>query len=113
MMTVPVRLVSVKSQHSNAFRWYAAKFGVIGSTSRQNIDWLLKRLPEDDICWKWRKISSASKRGNATVDDPPCQAFDRVEHVEQRRRRKTIKSGRRSRHGFELTPKDHAQSGRI
>ena len=75
MMTVPERLVSVKSQHSNAFRWYAAKFGVIGS-SRQNTDWLLGRQLEDDICWKWRKISSSSKRGNAAVDDPQCQAFD-------------------------------------
>jgi hypothetical protein len=73
----------VKSQHSNAFRWYVAKFGVTGFTSRQNIDALIKRPLEDDTCRKWRKISSAFKRGNAAVDDPPCRAFDWVDHVEQ------------------------------
>jgi hypothetical protein len=70
MMTVPERLVGVKSQHSNAFRWYVTKSGVTRFTSRQNIGALIKRLLEDDTCRKWRKISSAFKRGNAAVEAP-------------------------------------------
>ena len=38
LMTVRERLVSVKSQLSNAFRSYAAEFGIVGPAGRQNVD---------------------------------------------------------------------------
>jgi transposase len=42
------RLVSVKSQLSNAFRSYAAEFGIVGPAGRQNVTALIKRVLEDD-----------------------------------------------------------------
>ena len=47
LMTVRERLVSVKSQLSNAFRSYAAEFGIV-SAGRQNVTALIKRVLEDD-----------------------------------------------------------------
>ncbi len=49
LMTVRERLVSVKSQLSNAFRSYAAEFGIIAPAGRQNINALIKRVIEDVI----------------------------------------------------------------
>ena len=48
LMTVRERLVSVKSQLSNAFRSYAAEFGIIGPTGGQNVNALIKRVLEDN-----------------------------------------------------------------
>jgi transposase len=48
LMTVRERLVSVKSQLSNAFRSYAAEFGIVGPAGRQNVSALIKRVLEDD-----------------------------------------------------------------
>ena len=48
LMTVRKRLVSVKSRLSNAFRSYAAEFGIIGAAGRQNVNALIKRVLEDD-----------------------------------------------------------------
>ena len=48
LMTVRERLVSVKSQLSNAFRSYAAEFGIVGPAGRQNVTALIKRVLEDD-----------------------------------------------------------------
>jgi transposase len=48
LMTVRERLVNVKSQLSNAFRSYAAEFGIIGPAGRQNVTALIKRVLEDD-----------------------------------------------------------------
>lgn len=48
LMTVRERLVSVKSQLSNAFRSYAAEFGIVGPAGRQNVAQLIKRVLEDD-----------------------------------------------------------------
>jgi transposase len=48
LMTVRERLVSVKSQLSNAFRSYAAEFGIVGPAGRQNVNALMKRVVEDD-----------------------------------------------------------------
>ncbi|MDR7038456.1 transposase [Methylobacterium sp. BE186] len=48
LMTVRERLVSVKLQLSNAFRSYAAEFGIVGATGRQNVNGLIKRVLEDD-----------------------------------------------------------------
>ena len=48
LMTVRERLVSVKSQLSNAFRSYAAEFGIIGPAGRQNVNALIKRVLEDE-----------------------------------------------------------------
>ena len=47
-MTVRERLVSVKSQLSNAFRSYAAEFGIVGPAGRQNVAALIRRVLEDD-----------------------------------------------------------------
>ena len=48
LMTVRERLVSVKSQLSDAFRSYAAEFGIVGPAGRQNVNALIKRVLEDD-----------------------------------------------------------------
>lgn len=48
LMTVRERLVSVKSQLSNAFRSYAAEFGIVGPAGRQNVNALMKRVLEDN-----------------------------------------------------------------
>jgi transposase len=48
LMTLRERLVSVKSQLSNAFRSYAAEFGIVGPAGRQNVAALIKRVLEDD-----------------------------------------------------------------
>lgn len=48
LMTVRERLVSVKSQLSNAFRSYAAEFGIVGPAGRQNVNALIKRVLEDE-----------------------------------------------------------------
>ena len=48
LMTVRERLVSVKSQLSNAFRSYAAEFGIVGPAGRQNVSALMKRVLEDE-----------------------------------------------------------------
>jgi transposase len=62
LMTVRERLVSVKSQLSNAFRSYAAEFGIVGPAGRQNVTALIKRVLRMTACRKWRGISSASRR---------------------------------------------------
>ena len=48
LMTVRERLVGVKSQLSNAFRSYAAEFGIVGPAGRQNVNALIKCVLEDD-----------------------------------------------------------------
>lgn len=48
LMTVRERLVGVKSQLSNAFRSYAAEFGIVGPAGRQNVEALIKRVLEDE-----------------------------------------------------------------
>jgi transposase len=58
LMTVRKRLVSVKSQLSNAFRSYAAEFGIVGPAGRQNVT-ALSRMT---ACQKWRGNSSAFRR---------------------------------------------------
>jgi transposase len=48
LMTVRERLVSVKSQLSNAFRSYAAEFGITGPAGRQNVNAPIKPVLKDD-----------------------------------------------------------------
>jgi transposase len=48
LMSVRERLVSVKTQLSNAFRSYAAEFGIVGAAGRQNVNALIKRVLEDN-----------------------------------------------------------------
>jgi len=48
LMTVRERLVGVKTQLSNAFRSYAAEFGIVGPAGRQNINALIKQVLEND-----------------------------------------------------------------
>lgn len=48
LMTVRERLVSVKSQLSNAFRSYAAEFGIVGAAGRQNVNALMRRVLDDE-----------------------------------------------------------------
>lgn len=48
LMSVRERLVGVKSQLSNAFRSYAAEFGIIAPAGGPNVAVLIKRVLEDD-----------------------------------------------------------------
>lgn len=58
LMTVRERLVSVKSQLSNAFRSYAAEFGIVGAAGRQNVHALIRRVLTTSRCPSWRESSS-------------------------------------------------------
>ena len=62
LLTVRERLVSVKSQLSNAFRSYAAEFGIIGPAGRQNVNALIKRVLETIAYRSLPGTSSASRR---------------------------------------------------
>jgi transposase len=76
LMTVRERLVSVKSQLSNAFRSYAAEFGIIGPAGRQNVNALIKRSSRTTGCRSSRGISSVSRR----------ESMPRLKHASKRSR---------------------------
>ncbi len=71
LMTVRERLVSVKSQLSNAFRSYAAEFGIVGPAGRQNVKALMERVLEDASLPRWRVTFScfrpAVRRGRGAA----------------------------------------------
>ena len=138
LMTVRERLVSVKSQLSNAFRSYAAEFGIVGSTGRQNVNALIKRVLEDDSLPEMaRELFRFQAREYAAVEarleeiETKLMKWHRQDDVSRRLSTipgvgpigsamlsmkapppETFKSGRDFAAWIGLTPKDHSTGGR-
>ena len=138
LMTVRERLVSVKSQLSNAFRSYPAEFGIVGPAGRQNVSALMKRVLEDDSLPELaRELFQFQAREYAAVEarleeiETKLMRWHRDDDVS--RRLSTIpgvgpigsamlsmkapppelfKSGRDFAAWIGLTPKDHSTGGR-
>jgi transposase len=137
LMTVRERLVGVKSQLSNAFRSYAAEFGIIGPAGRQNISTLIKRVLEDDTLpemgrdlfqfhareyaavearldeietklMKWHREDDVSRRLSTIPGVGPIGSI----MLSMKAPPETFRSGRDFAVWIGLTPKDHSTGGR-
>ena len=139
LMTVRERLVSVKSQLSNAFRSYAAEFGIIGPAGRQNVNALIKRVLEDDNLPELaRDLFRFQAREYAAVEarldeiETKLMKWHRDDDVSRRLATipgvgpigstmlsmkapppETFRSGRDFAAWLGLTPKDHSTGGRM
>jgi transposase len=138
LMTVRERLVSVKSQLSNAFRSYAAEFGIVGPAGRQNVNALIKRVLEDETLpelardlfrfqareyaavearleeiearlMKWHRADELSRR-IATI--PGVGPIGSTMLSMKAPPADTFRSGRQFAAWLGLTPKDHSTGGR-
>jgi transposase len=138
LMTVRERLVSVKSQLSNAFRSYAAEFGVVGAAGRQNVNALIKRVLEDrNVPELARDLFQFQARELASVEarlaeiDAKLMQWHREDDLSRRIATipgigpigatmlsmkappaETFRSGRDFAAWLGLTPKDHSTGGR-
>jgi transposase len=138
LMTVRERLVSVKSQLSNAFRSYAAEFGIVGPAGRQNVNALIKRVLEDDTLPEMaRDLFRFQAREYAAVEarldeiQTKLMRWHREDDVSRRLATipgvgpigstmlsmkappaETFRSGRDFAAWLGLTPKDHSTGGR-
>ena len=138
LMTVRERLVMVKSQLSNAFRSYAAEFGIVGPAGRQNVSALMKRVLEDESLPEMaRELFSFQAREFAAVEarleeiDTKLLKWHRGDDISQRLSTipgvgpigsamlsmkapppEMFKSGRDFAAWIGLTPKDHSTGGR-
>lgn len=139
LMTVRERLVSVKSQLSNAFRSYAAEFGIVGPAGRQNVSALIKRvlehesLPElardlfvfqareydavearlkeiETRLMKWHREDEISRRV-ATI--PGIGPIGSTMLSMKAPPPETFRSGRDFAAWIGLTPRDHSTGGRM
>lgn len=139
LMTVRERLVSVKSQLSNAFRSYAAEFGIISPAGRQNVSSLIKRVLEDDSLPELAKdLFRFQAREYAAVEarleeiEVKLMKWHRNDDVSRRLATipgvgpigstmlsmkapppETFRSGRDFAAWLGLTPKDHSTGGRM
>ncbi|MER2510756.1 MAG: IS110 family transposase [Amaricoccus sp.] len=139
LMTVRERLVSVKSQLSNAFRSYAAEFGIVGPAGRQNVNALIKRVLEDDGLPELAKdLFRFQAREYAAVErrleeiEAKLMKWHRDDDVSRRLATipgvgpigstllsvkapppETFRSGRDFAAWLGLTPKDHSTGGRM
>jgi transposase len=138
LMTVRERLVGVKSQLSNAFRSYAAEFGIVGPAGRQNVNALIKRVLEDETMpelardlfrfqakeyaavearleeieaklMKWHRADELSRR-IATI--PGVGPIGSTMLSMRAPAAESFKSGRHFAAWLGLTPKDHSTGGR-
>ncbi len=138
LLTVRERLVGVKSQLSNAFRSYAAEFGIVGPAGRQNVNALIKRVLEDEtmpelarelFCFqakeyaavearleeieaklmKWHRADELSRR-IATI--PGVGPIGSTMLSMRAPAADSFKSGRHFAAWLGLTPKDHSTGGR-
>lgn len=139
LITVRERLVSVKSQLSNAFRSYAAEFGIISPAGRQNVSSLIKRVLEDDSLPELAKdLFRFQAREYAAVEarleeiEVKLMKWHRNDDVSRRLATipgvgpigstmlsmkapppETFRSGRDFAAWLGLTPKDHSTGGRM
>lgn len=138
LMTVRDRLVGVKSQLSNAFRSYAAEFGIVGPAGRQNVNALIKRVLEDDTLPELaRELFTFQAKEYASVEarlneiDAKLMKWHRADELSRRIATipgvgpigstmlsmrappaETFKSGRQFAAWLGLTPRDHSTGGR-
>jgi transposase len=138
LMTVRERLVSVKSQLSNAFRSYAAEFGIIGPSGRQNVNALIKRVLEDDSLpelardlFRFQAQEYACVEARLEEIDAKLMKWHRADELSRRIATipgvgpigstmlsmkappaETFKSGRHFAAWLGLTPKEHSTGGR-
>ncbi len=139
LMTVRERLVRVKSQLSNAFRSYAAEFGIVGPAGRQNVNALIKRVLEDDTLPELaRDLFQFQAREYAAVEarhdeiETRLMKWHRDDDVSRRIATipgigpvgstmlsmkappaESFRSGRDFAAWLGLTPKDHSTGGRM
>jgi transposase len=138
LMTVRERLVSVKSQLSNAFRSYAAEFGIVGPAGRQNVTALIKRVLEDDSLpemardlFRLQAEEYAAVQARLAKIEAKLMKWHREDDVSRRIATipgvgpigssmlsmkapppETFRSGRDFAAWLGLTPKDHSTGGR-
>lgn len=139
LMTVRERLVSVKSQLSNAFRSYAAEFGIMGAAGRQNVNALIRQVLNDDTLpelardlfrfqareyaaikarleeietklMKWHRENEASRR-IATI--PGIGPIGATMLTMKAPPAESFRSGRDFAAWIGLTPRDHSTGGRM
>jgi transposase len=139
LMTVRERLVGVKTQLSNAFRSYAAEFGIVGPAGRQNVDALIKQVLEDDSIPALAKdLFHLQAREYAAVEarleeiETKLRKWHREDEVSRRIATipgvgpvgstmlsikappaETFRSGRDFAAWLGLTPRDHSTGGRM
>jgi transposase len=139
LMTVRERLVSVKSQLSNAFRSYAAEFGIVGPAGRQNVNALIKRVLEDDNLpelardlFRFQAREYAAVEARLDAIETKLMKWHRDDDVSRRIATipgvglvgstmlsmkapppETFRSGRDFAAWLGLTPKDHSTGGRM
>jgi transposase len=138
LMSVRERLVSVKSQLSNAFRSYAAEFGIVGPAGRQNVNALIQLVLEDDALPKMaRELFAFQAQEYAGVEarlseiEAKLMKWHREDDVSRRIASipgvgpigstmlsmkapppEAFKSGRDFAAWIGLTPRDHSTGGR-
>jgi transposase len=138
LMTVRERLVSVKSQLSNAFRSYAAEFGIIGAAGRQNVNALIKRVLEDETLpdmardlFRFQAREYAAVEARLEEIEAKLMKWHREDDVSRRLSTipgvgpigsimlsmkapppETFRSGRDFAAWIGLTPKDHSTGGK-
>lgn len=139
LMTVRERLGVVKTQLSNAFRSYAAEFGIVGSAGRQNVNALIERVLEDETLpelardlfrfqareyaavearleeiqaklMKWHRADDVSRR-IATI--PGVGPIGSTMLSMKAPPAETFRSGRDFAAWIGLTPRDHSTGGRM
>lgn len=138
LMTVRERLVGVKSQLSNAFRSYAAEFGIIGAAGRQNVNALIQRVLDDDTLpelardlFRFQAKEYAAVEARLDEIEAKLMKWHRADEVSRRiatipgvgpigsallsmraPAAESFKSGRHFAAWLGLTPKDHSTGGR-
>ena len=139
LMTVRERLVCVKTQLSNAFRSYAAEFGIVGAAGRQNVNALIKRVLEDNTLpelardlFRFQAKEYAAVEARLAEIDSRLMSWHRQDDVSRRIATipgigpvgstmlsmkappaQSFRSGRDFAAWLGLTPKDHSTGGRM
>jgi len=139
LMTVRDRLVSVKSQLSNAIRSYAAEFGIVAPAGRQNVAGLIKRILEEGSLpemardlFRLQASEYESVVARLAEVDAKLMIWHRADDLSRRIATipgvgpigstmlsmkappaETFKSGRQFAAWLGLTPKDHSTGGRV
>ena len=128
----------MKSQLSNAFRSYAAEFGIVGPAGRQNVTALIKRVLEDDSLpemardlFRLQAEEYAAVQARLAKIEAKLMKWHREDDVSRRIATipgvgpigssmlsmkapppETFRSGRDFAAWLGLTPKDHSTGGR-
>ncbi|WP_068095131.1 IS110 family RNA-guided transposase [Novosphingobium rosa] len=139
LMTVRERLVSVKSQLSNAIRSYAAEFGIVGPAGRQNVNALIERILDDETLpdlardlFRFQAKEYAAVEARLEEIEDKLMVWHRADDLSRRIATipgvgpigstmlsmkappaESFRSGRQFAAWLGLTPKDHSTGGRV